>query len=78
MLISLKSQFEIDYESSKVEVAQNEEYIKEVMESLKGNMADMGIVGISDPVVRLALQKVNMNMEEAIMMFFDEDKVNDL
>lgn len=38
----------------------------------------MGCADFSDEVIKLALKKCNMNMEEAVVMFFDEDKVNDL
>lgn len=41
-------------------------------------MADMGCMEQPDNVIKLALKKCNMNIEEAVFMFFDEDKVADL
>lgn len=35
-------------------------------------------IDLPKPVLRLAVKKCNMNLEEAIMMITDEDKINDL
>jgi hypothetical protein len=38
----------------------------------------MSDVELPDSVLKLAIKKCNMNLEEAIIMIIDEEKVNDL
>lgn len=35
-------------------------------------------IDLPKPVMKLAIKKCNMNLEEVIMMITDEEKVNDL
>lgn len=38
----------------------------------------MGDIDLPAPVIKLALKKVNLQLEKAIMMITDEEQVNDL
>jgi hypothetical protein len=35
-------------------------------------------ISISDPVLKLAIKKCNLNLDEVVCMITDEEKINDL
>lgn len=47
-------------------------------EALENYKSFMGDCGLSDQLIKLALKKCNLNLEETIMMMTNEDLLNDL
>lgn len=74
MMVSLRTQLEMDLEGHKADASQDTEAIKEAIENLKCFMD----LGLSDAVYKLALQKCNMRVEDAIFLLTDEILVEDL
>jgi hypothetical protein len=62
-------------EQERVEDQANNELIEGMIEQVK---MFLGEIDLPKPVLKLAIQKCNMNLEETIIMIIDEEKVNDL
>ena len=69
IMISLRNQFEMDLENQTADLNENTQVITEAIETLKCFLGEMGM---PDAVLKLAVQKCNMNIDEAAMMLTDE------
>jgi len=75
IIVSLRNEFEMDIETQKAGFNHDAEAVMSAVETIKMFIGEMGI---EDSVIRLAVQKNNLNVEDAANMLFDPDRVQDL
>ena len=74
-IISVRSQMELDMELQKGDMYSDPELLQGALEQVKMFLGD---IDLPEAVLKLAIQKCNMNVEEVVMMITDENAINDL